>query len=337
LILVRFSKIAVSQGIPGLVKYLKSASVRLQQWIGGMPPMVLSPRIGLTNDGLPRVLPIVLRSWLRKSRVFAMKMALTLFSLYRDFRIPAKIKLESITKPFSGNQKFLQDLEVYIPQFCKLFCPNQSGRDLLKGRFSYFPINKSSPQNLSITLSRYIKVGTASTNPFTLIRSALLFSESQLKDLETLALLSIKDLSNITKISSTFKEEFRNNPVSVIKWIRIAFDSFSKEFPKRVQIRNPYLGKLGLLLEPAGKMRVFAMVDPWTQMILKPFHSAILKLVSRWPMDGTFDQLGPLKRAWGSNSLYSMDLSSATDRLPISLQASLLGKVFSLSEEERLA
>jgi len=226
-----------------------------------------------------------------------MKMALTLFSLYRDFKIPAKIKIESITKPFSGNEQFLQSLETYIPLFCKLFCPKQSGRDLLKGRFSYFPINKSSPQNLPIKLSRYMKVGTASTNPFTLIRSALLFSESQIRDLETLASLSVENPNNIIKISATFKDEFRNNPVNVIKWIQIAFALFNKEFPKRVQIRNPYLGRLGLLLEPAGKMRVFAMVDPWTQMILRPFHDAILKLVSRWPMDGTFDQLGPLKRA----------------------------------------
>jgi len=28
---------------------------------------------------------------------------------------------------------------------------------------------------------------------------------------------------------------------------------------------SPSLGKLGLKEEPAGKVRVFAMVDPWTQ------------------------------------------------------------------------
>lgn len=28
---------------------------------------------------------------------------------------------------------------------------------------------------------------------------------------------------------------------------------------------NPYLGKLGFKSEPAGKVRVFAMVDAWTQ------------------------------------------------------------------------
>jgi hypothetical protein len=40
-------------------------------------------------------------------------------------------------------------------------------------------------------------------------------------------------------------------------------------------------------------------------------------------MDGTFDQLRPLKRLV-PRGLYSLDLSSATDRLPISLQRYLV-------------
>jgi len=32
------------------------------------------------------------------------------------------------------------------------------------------------------------------------------------------------------------------------------------------------IGKIGLKQEPQGKVRIFAMVDPWTQMILAPIH-----------------------------------------------------------------
>jgi hypothetical protein len=49
-------------------------------------------------------------------------------------------------------------------------------------------------------------------------------------------------------------------------------------------------------------------------------------------MDGTFDQLRPLARAWRHKSLYSLDLSAATDRLPLRLQKMLLSRLL-LDEE----
>jgi hypothetical protein len=46
--------------------------------------------------------------------------------------------------------------------------------------------------------------------------------------------------------------------------------------------------------------------------------------------DGTFDQMAPVERlmASGSKRFWSYDLSAATDRLPVSMQALLLEKVF---------
>lgn len=46
-------------------------------------------------------------------------------------------------------------------------------------------------------------------------------------------------------------------------------------------------------------------------------------------MDGTFDQLKPLSRVpFGLRPIYSLDLSAATDRLPIWLQKGLLTELF---------
>jgi hypothetical protein len=88
------------------------------------------------------------------------------------------------------------------------------------------------------------------------------------------------------------------------------------------------LGKLGLKYEPAGKVRVFAMVDPITQWALRPIHKAIFKILSKIPMDGTFDQLKPINRLFqydlSKSGLFSFDLTAATDRLPIRLQQYLL-------------
>lgn len=55
------------------------------------------------------------------------------------------------------------------------------------------------------------------------------------------------------------------------------------------------LGRLALKEEAAGKIRVFAMVDAFTQWALYPLHRAILSTLKTWTQDGTFDQYAPVK------------------------------------------
>lgn len=88
------------------------------------------------------------------------------------------------------------------------------------------------------------------------------------------------------------------------------------------------LGKLGLKEEAAGKIRVFAMVDGWTQWCLSAYHEVIFLILKDIPMDGTFNQTAPLKLVRAVRGMFSLDLSAATDRLPISIQRELLGAIF---------
>jgi hypothetical protein len=91
-------------------------------------------------------------------------------------------------------------------------------------------------------------------------------------------------------------------------------------------------GRLALLEEPAGKVRVVALLDVWSQWALKPLHNWIFDLLRSIPQDGTFDQLKPVKTLLGKVSndttIYSYDLSAATDRLPVIIQELLLAQVF---------
>lgn len=94
--------------------------------------------------------------------------------------------------------------------------------------------------------------------------------------------------------------------------------------------RSAFLGRLALKKEAAGKVRVFAMVDPWTQWLMYPLHKNLFHVLSKLPMDGTFDQLKPLERVpYGKVPIYSYDLSSATDRLPMFIQESILSYAYS--------
>lgn len=91
------------------------------------------------------------------------------------------------------------------------------------------------------------------------------------------------------------------------------------------------LGKLGFIPEPAAKIRVVAMVDSLTQMLLRPLHDAVFDMLKNISQDGTFDQERParnLAKAMakaGLKAYWSYDLSAATDRFPVSLQQALLG------------
>jgi hypothetical protein len=86
------------------------------------------------------------------------------------------------------------------------------------------------------------------------------------------------------------------------------------------------LGRLGLKEEAAGKVRVFAMVDPFTNWLLKPLHKLIFGYLRKIDQDGTFDQIAPIDRLRqaGFTRFWCYDLSAATDRLPVVLQTYVL-------------
>jgi hypothetical protein len=59
------------------------------------------------------------------------------------------------------------------------------------------------------------------------------------------------------------------------------------------------------------------MVDYWTQMVLRPVHSMLFKILKAIPNDATFDQTGVLRK-WvsGRETFFCYDLTSATDLMP---------------------
>lgn len=95
---------------------------------------------------------------------------------------------------------------------------------------------------------------------------------------------------------------------------------------------NAVCGRLALLTEAAGKIRVVALMDIWSQWALRPLHDWIFGVLKEIPQDGTFDQLRPvkalLKKVQKGTTIYSYDLSAATDRIPIVIQELLLAQIF---------
>jgi hypothetical protein len=92
-----------------------------------------------------------------------------------------------------------------------------------------------------------------------------------------------------------------------------------------LRFKEPTLQRLHNLCEAAGKVRTIAIVDYWTNYVLKPLHDWMFKILQCLPQDATFDQEGRVNEfaQRGYTYVYSYDLKNATDRIPIALYKAL--------------
>jgi len=310
-------------GMKMLVIYLKAASVSLQQAAGGMRLKDMSPlgtRFSRTGSGIPGIIPVLHRKFIRQGSAIHIKFWLTLFNLYRILEIPVKAKIGTITAPSTMDpSSVLPQLSTFIPLFLveiakivgekvtliRSLHPSKGPLWLMKLlKAKPFAISTSSP----VVRSRYDDVSSPiSTSPAGLIFAAKAW-------LDNPDLYSI--FSDWCKMTGS-------------QYLLNRIESWSKVPSSNIDAKGtPYLGKLGFKEEAAGKLRVFAMVDPFTQWALKPLWDLLVDLLSRLPQDGTLDQMKPVARLLKDRPqgpFYSFDLSAATDRLPVIVQAQLLG------------
>lgn len=307
-----------------LVIYLKACNVMLMQAVGGSVVKDLGP-LGARparsrGSGLPKIIPALHRARIRNGDPWVVRLWSTLFSLYRVIPLEGILKLDSITTPSWTDGAFLAEFSQW---FIKHFLSVIKERDirltdaiwegpttLLRSlRAAPFLIMKSTPV-LSMDREQDPEhPGFVSTSPLGIIMAAYLWRNSPLYP----ALLAWCEMTGNT-------------------WVPNRIESWTKGFRSAgaapIHFDGGSLGKLGLKLEAAGKVRVFAIVDCFTQWLMRPLHEAIFELLKTIPQDGTFDQLKPLSdlmsRLPKGTPFFSFDLSSATDRLPISIQKVIL-------------
>lgn len=331
-----------NMGIPGVVKYLKGCSVLVQQISAGYRIPDTSPlglRIKRTKSGVPLLVPKPYRKAILNGDATVIRLMLTLFSCYRNMEYEGEVKLSTIVNPGTGLH-----IEKDIPRFIHLFI--KGSKVLPVGEL--FHITTSSPTVIGK------EEFSSSISP--LIRAISWYEAPQNRAVKD-ALFHILSFCKSTAIqtlyleASIYKDKYETSDIAlakakisqlkeraeVIKFpTRKLYNLFAKTFlgkkfnPAMKQSSNQtFIGKLAIKPEPAGKMRVFAMVDAWTQWALNPLHKWIFNILKNNICDGTFNQLGPLGRVpFGKEAIYSFDLSAATDRLPISIQESLLKRLF---------
>jgi hypothetical protein len=288
----------------GSALYLKECLRLTIYFLAGQQPLKTNgPSVKCDSHGLPTIIPWLLRKELLsfkerdlKSNKGVVVCILTLLSVFRIFDVKAKPNLGSILKPFSGTIRSI-DLDML-----KLALHNlglRSGSLRLKAP-KLLLIEKASPN------------ASKSTWSSSLDAVAFLFYPETLK------------------AYILYAYNFKG-----LKWVVWLLLIITVAFPLLIILKlfkvSPHLvlAKLGVVHDQSGKARIVGITNYWIQIILKPLHDAILSLLKEIPMDGTFNQVAPVNRLMSMKQLnnqkfYSFDLSSATDRLPVDVQADIL-------------
>lgn len=96
-----------------------------------------------------------------------------------------------------------------------------------------------------------------------------------------------------------------------------------------LRTKHLVLQRLHNLYEAAGKVRTIAIVDYWTNFVLKPLHDWMFDILRALPQDATFDQEGKVREfaQRGYTEIWSYDLKSATDTIPLALYRALFSYI----------
>lgn len=355
-------------GTASLVKYLKACQVTLMQAVSKGPvsePRELGCVMSRGLGKLPRIIPHMHRVSIMRGDVPTIRLWLSLLGVYRIIECPGKSSYQTITQPKKvAIDQPLAEFSSYL-KWAKGNIP-LCGRILKripvpKLAFKALPILTSGPNvpaevgamwaiafdalaiwNARLTpwyksLEDYC-LRTMNTKFLGLIRDMVgSIPSSNAKCLGK----SREALEWMAKNNHKVGETLRERKLFILRVI----DRFRDD--EGTHIRTGYmfardwsrflrLGRLHEIPEPAGKVRVVAMVTWWIQCLLFPLHDYIFQSVLRIiPQDGTHDQGKPLEglsekivellSTTGKAHVYSFDLKAATDRIPSELTVAVMG------------
>lgn len=293
-------KIYKNNGTLFTVKYLKFARLACTRYYTGQAFSSMKFKISLTKDGFPTIF-LDLKPFLDSGELSKVKFAFTLMNLSRTLR-PRKeenipVDLSSITTPFNGVSRKL-DLNI-IKSCIKELYPRCVNLDELTPE-SIKLITKAGPngpQTLSI-------LDTLKNFNYGLMNSVLVLSNDWAIDwFFKLYKFSIQFGSNMNKGSSKSTNCTR---------------------------------KLSIVKDPECKMRVIAIFDYLSQIILDRIGKMLFSILKELPSDRTFTQNPRFSHTTidRNHSMWSIDLSSATDRFPVDLQVQVLSLLIGKEKAE---
>nr|UJQ92476.1 MAG: putative RNA-dependent RNA polymerase [Mitoviridae sp.] len=226
-----------------------------------------------------------------------LRILLTLLTVLRGVKLKAVLDLQPIIKPYEGSDSIT---EKELRHACR-----RLGIRPMKCEWKSFHMStKSGPQGQALLMS---------------------LTELALLPQELIADIKLLGGNKLSSIIDRLQSQSLGDYSIVNIWTTI--------FPPRSKTYR----KISYFSDKEGKTRAIAILDYWSQTCLRPLHDSLNRILRRIPNDCTFNQnhfqscLPPL------GPYYSLDLTNATDRMPISLQKRVLAKVIGLEQTEAWA
>ncbi len=293
------------------------------------------PFVALSKSGIPTIIPVHHRHVIAQRNERSDKLVrlyLSWFSLCRIIRLAkpvSKATFESIVTPVQDIDRVKQIHQMIKERFSvlqKLYLPWISTIPLQKG-FSWIPTWKSTPND-----DRQFSGHKAVPNIFTSVKYEIAAFARDLRLIHSWegvfspsilfrggSILYPLDYKYNTQVANQDLDFYEKNPGIVFDNLASAFESYP--------LRS---GKIAQSLEGAGKRRLFVIGNYFKQRLLHPVHERAMTVLRRLPTDGTFYQDRPIHRliARPLEHCSSFDLSSATDRWPVSTIHELVACIF---------
>jgi len=317
-------RVTKSRGLRGLQIYLKACTVLLQNAVAGrkLNGHAFGVAVSVTKTGFPRVIPPEHRLYIREGRKSYFRMWLTFFMLYRVIDIKAKVNVDALLAPWDGCPNVRTEWVEWLPAFKRLLLKrsrlardwkvsDQSEDDgyLRKAPLApvFRPLMSSGPNSI---------MGVPSMA--TVFHDAISITKPDFKEV-------FYAYCDAIRAGSVFSRIVRNTAMRPRDDLQWRGETWGEGYGS--------IGRLSFKYEP-GKVRIFAIVDFWTQTVLRGLHQTVFGLLSSLNVgderiDGTFDQVASFIYAKDRGRVYwSYDLSSATDRFPVWAQSSLIEEIF---------
>jgi hypothetical protein len=323
-------------------------------------------------NGLPYFIGTVDRRLIREGHTPTIRLWLSILSIYRIIEGPTKAKIDTIINPFAGDQMELDALKhctftlidrLKVDADSPLFGLsvrslkikglrnsthagpniNIANNGVLSDMVAILRIPGMYDKLLAwcdITSSPQFKSLIVQTAD--VVKEAIRITNTY--NLETFAIKDpvLRSKKDKVKTNGRWKSTIRFFHVfltttliprpKVIEEYTVVKEGGSKPVFKSGTWTDFFAGRLVGLPEAAGKLRIIAIVDIWTQSIFSPLHKTLFSVLRKIPNDGTFDQdkafLRAMDKTKASGKVFSADLSAATDRLPIDLQIGIINYLF---------
>jgi hypothetical protein len=253
------------------------------------------PFLRADKDNFPKVIK-PFKKYL-KGTVNERRAALTVLQLYKLYSCDGRYSLDSIIRPYEGKSQLIW-FEEYKSELRKAFPPEELEKRIASLRPTLHISTRNGPN------------GPALLNA-PIDREAIRGTKIETAVLELAMLTNNRYLSGLMNGTSSVPS---NAPRSAKKQL----------CHSRLRVKH----------EAGGKARIFAILDYFSQTALKPIHDFLMSWLQNQREDGTSNHSIAAKavRKWTNGSmshdLWSFDLTTATDRFPLSLQLETMTAIF---------